>query len=245
MAKKKPRRTTLKKKDRPKITKTVPYVGPQDDDRMKGVDPGLAAAVKSYKPPIVASKPVRPAGMPSFLAHTPSAGFGGAPPSIQTTGGGISILGERGALPPDDKTPIIKGDIPPDDDEKEKKEDEAKKKAEKTAKWLTNWWSDRSGKSDYKGYRKYGDRKSLLSGDIRNTQAKVTEKIQDKLNKGYYKIVDGPDGEPLIIHASTGTPVPKVADTRMTWLEPWVLIKNTQAYSQQNTKEEMDYPYLK
>ena len=61
-------------------------------------------------------------------------------------------------------------------------------------------------KNNKGGYRAYGDR-TTLGGKVRNSQEAVTAKIQDKLNKGYYKIVEGPQGQPLIIHASTGTPV--------------------------------------
>ena len=116
--KSKPTRTREKKSERPTFTKTKKVgapdtKGPTAAELMsQGVDPGLAAGVvasrtpKKVGAPIVASKPVRPAGMPSFLTHTPSAGFGGAPPSIQTTGGGIS----------DVQPDIIKGDIPPDTD---------------------------------------------------------------------------------------------------------------------------------
>ena len=99
-----------------------------------------------------------------------------------------------------------------DDDkltEEEKKEKEKKDKALETAKELTNWW-----KKNGQGYRAYGDRKTL-GGKVRNSQANVSAKIQDKLNKGYYKIVnqtvkmkDGTVKEvPMIIHASTGTMV--------------------------------------
>ena len=65
------------------------------------------------------------------------------------------------------------------------KEDESKEKAADKAKWLVEWW-DKNGQ----GYRKYGDRKKFLSSEIRNTKEAVAKKIQDKLNKGYYKIVN-------------------------------------------------------
>jgi len=123
-----------------------------------------------------------------------------APTATTSTG---QTLGPAG-MPPGEIPPIE--DLPPEDDEKEKKEKEKKEKEKKdkaleTAQELTNWWKDNGGT-----YRAYGDRKTL-SGEIRNSQKAVTDKIQDKLNKGYYKIVSGPKGEPLIIHASTGTPV--------------------------------------
>ena len=91
--------------------------------------------------------------------------------------------------------------------EKEKKgktaEEIAAMKAQEASKFLVNWW-DKNNKNKY---RTYGDRKNLFGGGIRNTKEKVQAKIADRLNKGFYKIVNGPDGEPLIIHASTGTPV--------------------------------------
>ena len=91
--------------------------------------------------------------------------------------------------------------------QKEKKgktaEEIAAMKAQEASKFLVNWW-DKNNKNKY---RTYGDRKNLFGGGIRNTKEKVQAKIADRLNKGFYKIVNGPDGEPLIIHASTGTPV--------------------------------------
>ena len=91
--------------------------------------------------------------------------------------------------------------------EKEKKgktaEEIAAMKAQEASKFLVNWW-DKNNKNKY---RTYGDRKNLFGGGVRNTKEKVQAKIADRLNKGFYKIVNGPDGEPLIIHASTGTPV--------------------------------------
>jgi len=82
-------------------------------------------------------------------------------------------------------------------------EEIAQEKAQEASKFLVNWW-DKNNKNKY---RTYGDRKNLFGGGVRNTKEKVQAKIADKLNKGYYKIVNGPDGQPLIIHASTGTPV--------------------------------------
>ena len=82
-------------------------------------------------------------------------------------------------------------------------EEIAAMKAQEASKFLVNWW-DKNNKNKY---RTYGDRKNLFGGGIRNTKEKVQAKIADRLNKGFYKIVNGPDGEPLIIHASTGTPV--------------------------------------
>jgi hypothetical protein len=152
------------------------------------VDPKLAAAVGS-------------SGLVQGDPWVSTSGWK-APSGTGTTIGPVGMGGD-----PTKIVPPLPDDGDGDDDkvtttEDEKKEDESEKKAKDKAKWLTDWWSKNG-----KGYRKYGDRKSIFSGDIRNTQAKVTAKIQDKLNKGYYKIVDGPNGEPLIIHASTGTPV--------------------------------------
>ena len=45
----------------------------------------------------------------------------------------------------------------------------------------------------------YGDRKFFGTNKIRNTKERVAAKIARNLNKGYYKIVNGPNGEPLII----------------------------------------------
>jgi len=89
-------------------------------------------------------------------------------------------------------------------EEADKKEKEKKDQAYQTAKDLTDWWAD---PKNQKGKGRYGSKKNILSGELYNTQKIVTDKIQDKLNKGYYKIVKGPNNEPLIIHASTGTPV--------------------------------------
>jgi hypothetical protein len=100
-----------------------------------------------------------------------------------------------------DTPSLPSGNTPPEDKEDEK-EEEKKDKALETAKELTDWWK----KNNKGGYRAYGDR-TTLGGKVRNSQEAVTAKIQDKLNKGYYKIVNGPQGQPLIIHASTGTPV--------------------------------------
>ena len=166
----------------------------------------------------------RPTGMPAHLTHTPSAGFGGAPAS--TVGArGISdvqdlfpILGETPPLPDEDDKP------PKGETEEEKKlrlqeeerlrlqkqdEKDAKDKSITTAKGLTEWWSKNG-----KGYRKYGDRKNIFTGST-NSMDVVSAKIADKLSKGYYKIVNQKiklkDGRtvdaPMLIHASTGTPV--------------------------------------
>jgi hypothetical protein len=92
----------------------------------------------------------------------------------------------------------------PEEEKKGKTAEEiAQEKAQEASKFLVNWW-DKNNKNKY---RTYGDRKNLFGGGVRNTKEKVQAKIADKLNKGYYKIVNGPDGQPLIIHASTGTPV--------------------------------------
>jgi len=64
-------------------------------------------------------------------------------------------------------------------------EEKAEKKALEASKGLVEWW-EKNGH----GYRKYGDRRKFLSSEIRNTKEAVAKKIQDKLNKGYYKIVN-------------------------------------------------------
>jgi hypothetical protein len=170
------------------------------------VDPGLASAVVQQQTgvsPQVANMVVQ-----QNMGST-GQGFG-----ITGTGnfgiGNIDIP-PGSDIPPDDDTDDTTVD-PKDDDkltEEEKKEKEKKDKALKTAQDLTNWWKDNG-----QGYRAYGDRKTL-GGKVRNSQANVSAKIQDKLNKGYYKIVnqtvkmkDGTVKEvPMIIHASTGTMV--------------------------------------
>ena len=172
------------------------------------VDPGLASAVVQQQTgvsPQVANMVVQ-----QNMGST-GQGFG-----ITNTGnfgiGNIDIP-PGSDIPPDDDTTVD----PEDDDkltEEEKKEKEKKDKALETAKELTNWWKDNG-----QGYRAYGDRKTL-GGKVRNSQANVSAKIQDKLNKGYYKIVnqtvrmkqaDGTykmvENVPMIIHASTGTMV--------------------------------------
>jgi hypothetical protein len=160
------------------------------------VDPGLASAVVQQQTgvsPQVANMVVQQnmgsTGQGFGITNTGNFGIGNIdiPPGSDT--------------PPDDDTTVD----PEDDDkltEEEKKEKEKKDKALETAKELTDWWK----KNNKGGYRAYGDR-TTIGGKVRNSQEAVTAKIQDKLNKGYYKIVDGPNGEPLIIHASTGTPV--------------------------------------
>jgi len=116
------------------------------------------------------------------------------------------------------KFTIGAGDIPPvttadttvdttvDPKEKErlKLEKEKKDNAKKTAQGLTDWWAD---PKNQKGKGRYKERKNIFTGKLSGSQEAVTEKLQDKLNKGFYKIVQGPKGQPLIIHASTGIPV--------------------------------------
>jgi hypothetical protein len=160
------------------------------------VDPGLASAVVQQQTgvsPQVANMVVQQnmgsTGQGFGITNTGNFGIGNIdiPPGSDT--------------PPEDDTTVD----PKDDDkltEEEKKEKEKKDKALETAKGLTDWWK----KNNKGGYRAYGDR-TTLGGKVRNSQESVTAKIQDKLNKGFYKIVDGPNGEPLIIHSSTGTPV--------------------------------------
>ena len=82
-----------------------------------------------------------------------------------------------------------------------KKEKESQDNSNDTAQWLTNWWANNEKGVGYK------ERKNIFTGKLWGSQEAVTAKIAAKLNKGYYKIVKGPKGEPLIIHASTGTPV--------------------------------------
>ena len=91
-----------------------------------------------------------------------------------------------------------------DKKESDKKEKEKKDQAYQTAQDLTDWWAD---PKNQKGKGRYKERKNIFTGKLWGSKEAVTAKLQDKLNKGYYKIVQGPKGEPLIIHASTGTPV--------------------------------------
>ena len=197
--------------------------GNQNNNQQNTVDPGLQQALQNYTAP-KPSDPI-PGGSPYLSGvSTPMnpnqyaaatmldagiANIGGKPVGGTLAGAGgvnegeFSIGSNVGVNTPVDDE---------DDDkltEEEKKEKEKKDKALETAKELTNWW-----KKNGQGYRAYGDRKTL-GGKVRNSQADVSTKIQDKLNKGYYKIVnqtvkmkDGTVKEvPMIIHASTGTPV--------------------------------------
>ena len=167
------------------------------------VDPGLASAVVQQQTGVspqvanmVAQQNMGSTGQGFGITNTGNFGIGNIdiPPGSD--------------IPPEDDTTVDEKD---DDKltEEEKKEKEKKDKALETAQELTDWW-----KKNGQGYRAYGDRKTL-GGKVRNSQADVSTKIQDKLNKGYYKIVnqtvkmkDGTVKEvPMIIHASTGTPV--------------------------------------
>ena len=102
--------------------------------------------------------------------------------------------------------------------EKDKKgktaEEIAAMKAQEASKFLVDWW-DKDQKDKKRKRRMYGDRKNIFTGKIRNSKEAVAAKIAKRLNAGTYKIVQGPNGEPLIIHASTGTPVNPYSGTLM------------------------------
>ena len=192
-----------------------------------GVDPGLAAAVGSGT--------AHPGGSPTLIGHGPglvdpalaaAAGIGPAAGGFPgtTVGAGVGVGGTGGISDVQDLFPIL-GETPPlpDEDDKppkgeteeekklrlqkerDEKDAKAKEKSITTAKQLTEWWANESKKK--KLYEKYRERKNIFTGKLWGSQKDVTDKIADKLSKGYYKIVKGPKGQPLIIHASTGTPV--------------------------------------
>ena len=93
-------------------------------------------------------------------------------------------------------------------------EEIAAMKAQEASKFLVDWW-DKDQKDKKRKRRMYGDRKNIFTGKIRNSKEAVAAKIAKRLNAGTYKIVQGPNGEPLIIHASTGTPVNPYSGTLM------------------------------
>ena len=118
--------------------------------------------------------------------------------------------GKFSGSPPDDKNGDGKngdgknGDGKNGDDDK--KDNQSFDNSQDMAEWVVNWWKERSEDKDYKGYRKYGDRTNLFTGNNWNTSDKIIAKLADKFNKGYYSLTTGPNGEPLIVH-STGTMV--------------------------------------
>ena len=129
------------------------------------------------------------------------------PSGTGTTIGPVGMGGDPTKIVPplpngdDDDDKTITTTTTDDEYKKKKAEEEAKQESINTAKALTKWWSENKKGQGYK------ERKNILTGKLWGSQEAVTAKLQDKLNKGFYKIVKGPEGEPLIIHASTGTPV--------------------------------------
>ena len=224
------------------VSNTQASLPPSMGFQPQNIDPGLQQALKTYTPPKqpssgtsyqnlvnqgvtnpnqLAAASMMDAGITNLSGYT-GGQFGNQAAAIQEAAGyaPLNLLAQarpRNVITDDeddgDDTTVDSKD---DEEltEEEKKEKEKKDKALETAKELTEWW-----KNNGKGYRAYGDRKTL-SGKIRNTQEAVSAKIQDKLNKGYYKIVnqtvrmkqaDGTykmvENVPMIIHASTGTMV--------------------------------------
>ena len=192
-----------------------------------GVDRGLAAAVANQASRDASIAKDRATGKfsgspastsPSGIVNI-SYGEGGVDPKLAAAAGlkqGDPWVSTSGwTVPSGTGTtigPVGMGDIPPpetplDDDDEEDKEKKSKEEKESEdnsndkAEWLTNWWANNK-----KGVG-YRERKNIFTGKLWGSQEAVTAKIAAKLNKGYYKIVEGPEGEPLIIHASTGTPV--------------------------------------
>jgi len=121
-----------------------------------------------------------------------------------TGGGDTPTVVAPGETEEEKKIRLEKERLEKEKKESEKKEKEKKDQAYETAQDLTKWWAD---PKNQKGQGRYKERKNIFTGKLSGSQEAVTLKLQDKLNKGYYKIVQGPKGEPLIIHASTGTPV--------------------------------------
>ena len=206
------------------VSNTQASLPPSMGFQPQNIDPGFQQALKTYTPPKkpssgtsyqnlvnqgvtnpnqLAAASMMDAGITNLSGYT-GGQFGNQAAAAQQAAGvtPLNILAQT-IPPPDDKDDEAKVDDKDDEEltEEEKKEKEKKDKALETAQELTDWW-----KKNNAGYRAYGDR-TTLSGKVRNSQEAVTAKIQDKLNKGYYKIVSGPEGQPLIIHASTGTPV--------------------------------------
>jgi hypothetical protein len=194
------------------------------------IDPGFKRALKTHTPPKqptpdttnrneqyyknlgitdqrqLAAQSMMDAGITNLSGYT-GGQFGNQAAGIQQAAGFTPVNIQAGNLPPPDKDDDDKTiTTTTTDDEEEKTQEELKKqKALKTAKELTEWWAKHSKDNDL--YEHYRERKNILTGKLWGSQEAVTAKLQDKLNKGYYKIVQGPEGEPLIIHASTGTPV--------------------------------------
>ena len=214
------------------VSNTQASLPPSMGFQPQNIDPGFQQALKTYTPPKqpssgtsyqnlvnqgvtnpnqLAAASMMDAGITNLSGYT-GGQFGNQAAAAQQAAGFTPLnIQAQTVLPPDDKDDDTTVD-PKDDEElteEEKKEKEKKDKALETAKELTDWW-----KKNGQGYRAYGDRKTI-SGKIRNSQEEVSKKIQDKLNKGYYKIVnqtvkmkDGTVKEvPMIIHASTGTMV--------------------------------------
>ena len=169
------------------------------------VDPGLASAVIQQKYGL--QDGLTPQMVDMFVRETMgSTGQGFGITGTGNFGTDTSSSGQDTTGTGTDTKTVTGTDttVKPKDDDKEKKEKEKRDNAKKTAQDLTDWWAD---PKNQKGKGRYGSKKNILSGELYNTKKIVTDKIQDKLNKGFYKIVKGPDDEPLIIHASTGTPV--------------------------------------
>ena len=192
---------------------------------------------KSSKPSKASTKPFSPhkepsKPTPSYTGVTPHAGMplmASYPPNISTTGisdiqdlisvpkagavdpreaqikanalAGILGLDASGTTTADTTTTTTAGETEEDKKKKLEEEEKSKDKSITTAKGLTKWWSENTKGQGYK------ERKNIFTGKMWGSKEAVSAKIADKLSKGYYKIVSGPEGEPLIIHASTGTPV--------------------------------------
>ena len=217
---------TISRSTKPKAPPGRPAKGPHKG-YSGGVDRGLAAAVadKAVKDASIASDRATGKFSGSPASTSPSGivnigyGEGQIDPKLAAAAGlkqGDPWVSTSGwTVPSGTGTtigPVGMGDIPPpetppDDDDEEDKDKKSKEEKESEdnsndkAEWLTNWWANNK-----KGVG-YRERKNIFTGKLWGSQEAVTAKIAAKLNKGYYKIVEGPEGEPLIIHASTGTPV--------------------------------------
>ena len=183
----------------------------------QGVDPGLAKAVQNYVPPKQTVNPNLGNTYKDYVNQGLTNQNQIAAQSMKDAGiTGLSGLGGVSApsfvRPPPktvsgdtaNTTVYTKNEEEEEKKEKEKKEKEKKDNAKKTAQGLTDWWADPKNQL---GQGRYKERKNIFTGKLFGSQEAVTEKLQDKLNKGFYKIVQGPKGQPLIIHASTGIPV--------------------------------------
>jgi len=220
-------------KSRPKnspssVKKTKPKANIQSSNPRRG---GGGADPMPTLNPVVTSSPIsRPSGMPDFLSYNNPTqdkigfGVGQVDPKLAQAAGinqGIQNIlpqnipfitggddGTGGGDTGGGDTPkvVAPGETEEEIKEKErlKLEKEKKDNAKKTAQGLTDWWAD---PKNQKGKGRYKERKNIFTGKLSGSQEAVTEKLQDKLNKGFYKIVQGPKGQPLIIHASTGIPV--------------------------------------